>query len=822
MLRRNLGGWRIGFMRIKRSYVRKMMMRDNKKDMKLSGYNVMKYPLETSCFLSGIVAVLFFSVTAHAHTIYPIDSCDDTFFGVEQIPCIMRKKGWSDAAELMDIWFSDNHGKNYIIPIQIPKELSNDLPESIEKSIEKMKKKSLVEDYKNGIPQYLLNALNSDPEYFPFINKGQDFSFDFIKKEIDEISSTNLNNWHTGEEEKDDLNYIREKSIQYYYKYSGDINSEFTAAFGRSSLRLVVKGDVSFLSENIAKITVTEGGVYFRDSYDFGNQKSLISLFQPLGCWSTEEPFVNYYPANYNTNGLDACITNADFRLKDIKGDHDYRIFTLPERFFYEERPEFYVDNYIGKFEFYNSDDYPIPDPDPDPDPESSGTFTCDNVDFFQINIGNWGGQCVPYVRKETGIEYECCNGYAKNCYDQARSCGYATGDTPAENSIVTFDDWNGNPYGHVGIVIDVDKKNDRIKLRHSNWHLNEVVSEEWVSTNNLPIKGYIYCGGNYGNNGNGKGGEDPNVDPYDPWEGYKNAVGIDSVRGSEEGEDDWEYVIEVPLDDIYDMDFRVKLKRKGGVWPDEVEASFYLSEDDTFDSGDVFLGSEDKDLSDEAEKKRSVYVDDVDMADFINEPGEYYVYVAVAYGTGTNRSTSRDKKERVKIIVTDETPLSDGTFIWSPNGAVPGMTCTQWKEPADPHSWGDNFLCTTRNEDIRWSADGPIAGMRCTQIYESQDPHFNNNYLCVPNESTLAFLLPPLLPWQGHLVSFRSSGPAVPGCGHDISPGSQRPREARAGGVSQKQRGGGYKQKAYRAVIRGRLIFTSGVILIKKLKPSL
>jgi len=227
----------------------------------------------------------------------------------------------------------------------------------------------------------------------------------------------------------------------------------------------------------------------------------------------------------------------------------------------------------------------------------------------------------------------------------------------------------------------------------------------------------------------------------YTPWEGYKNAVGIDSVRGSEEGEDDWEYVIEVPLDDIYDMDFRVKLKRKGGVWPDEVEASFYLSEDDIFDSGDVFLGSEDKDLSDEAEKKRSVYVDDVDMADFINEPGEYYVYVAVAYGTGTNRSTSRDKKERVKIIVTNETPLSDGTFIWSPNGAVPGMTCTQWQELADPHSWGDNFLCTTRNEDIRWSADGPIAGMRCTHIYESQDPHFQNNYLCVPNESELNFV---------------------------------------------------------------------------------
>ncbi|MCI5135352.1 MAG: hypothetical protein D3920_09835 [Candidatus Electrothrix sp. AW2] len=246
-----------------------------------------------------------------------------------------------------------------------------------------------------------------------------------------------------------------------------------------------------------------------------------------------------------------------------------------------------------------------------------------------------------------------------------------------------------------------------------------------------------VYSSGNGG--GNGKGGEDPNIDPYDPWEGYKNAIGIYYVRASEEGEDDWENTIEVPMDDIYDMDFRIKLKQKGGEWPYYTEAFFYLSNDDVFDTGDILLGSKYRDLTQEEEKKKSIYLEDVDMADYIDQPGEYYVFVAVDYINGINRSN--DKDERVKIIVEDTTPLSDGTFIWSPNGAVPGMTCTQWKEPADPHSWGDNFLCTTRNEDIRWSADGPIAGMRCTQIYESQDPHFQNNYLCVPNESALNFV---------------------------------------------------------------------------------
>lgn len=261
------------------------------------------------------------------------------------------------------------------------------------------------------------------------------------------------------------------------------------------------------------------------------------------------------------------------------------------------------------------------------------------------------------------------------------------------------------------------------------------IAQEDFIDVMNEIIDTAVQGNGNHG------GG---NYNPPDPHAGYKHDVGLDAVKVREHGRSKWRDEIEVDSHDIPDMDFRARLKRKGDVWED-VCVDFYLSDDKDYDlDEDQFLGRECKELTKDKyadKKKKSVYLDDVDMADYIDNPETWYVFVEIHYDGGVNRSSEGDSDERAKIIVEDTTPLSDGTFIWSPNGAVPGMTCTQWKEPADPHSWGDNFLCTTRSEDIRWSADGPIAGMRCTQIYESRDPHFNNNYLCVPNESELNFV---------------------------------------------------------------------------------
>jgi hypothetical protein len=76
----------------------------------------------------------------------------------------------------------------------------------------------------------------------------------------------------------------------------------------------------------------------------------------------------------------------------------------------------------------------------------------------------------------------------------------------------------------------------------------------------------------------------------------------------------------------------------------------------------------------------------------------------------------------------------------WSHSGPVAGKPyCTLMNEPADPDSWGDNYLCSSVNPGFAWNSAGPIAGMRCTAIHEPVDPHtWNDNYLCVPESSPL------------------------------------------------------------------------------------
>jgi hypothetical protein len=79
--------------------------------------------------------------------------------------------------------------------------------------------------------------------------------------------------------------------------------------------------------------------------------------------------------------------------------------------------------------------------------------------------------------------------------------------------------------------------------------------------------------------------------------------------------------------------------------------------------------------------------------------------------------------------------------FVWSQSGPVAGRVCVQWNEEADPHTWTDNYLCSTADYGIRWSNSGPIGGMRCTQIHEGAEPELHtwtDNYLCVPTNSPL------------------------------------------------------------------------------------
>jgi hypothetical protein len=74
----------------------------------------------------------------------------------------------------------------------------------------------------------------------------------------------------------------------------------------------------------------------------------------------------------------------------------------------------------------------------------------------------------------------------------------------------------------------------------------------------------------------------------------------------------------------------------------------------------------------------------------------------------------------------------------FSSAGPIAGYACTQILEPADPHTWNDNYLCSTGNA-LQWSYAGAITDMRCTKIYEGADPYgWDDNYLCVPETSSL------------------------------------------------------------------------------------
>lgn len=70
----------------------------------------------------------------------------------------------------------------------------------------------------------------------------------------------------------------------------------------------------------------------------------------------------------------------------------------------------------------------------------------------------------------------------------------------------------------------------------------------------------------------------------------------------------------------------------------------------------------------------------------------------------------------------------------WSWSGPVKDMRCTQILEPADPHTWSDNYLCVSSSSPLRftWSSAGPPKDHQCIKWSEGADPHtWSDNYLC-------------------------------------------------------------------------------------------
>lgn len=90
------------------------------------------------------------------------------------------------------------------------------------------------------------------------------------------------------------------------------------------------------------------------------------------------------------------------------------------------------------------------------------------------------------------------------------------------------------------------------------------------------------------------------------------------------------------------------------------------------------------------------------------------------------------------------------GVLTFSNAGPVAGKTCVKLDEPADPHGWADNFLCSEGDLGLAWSHAGPIAGLRCTNVGETaeHDPKiWADNFVCLPTSS----------PWQ---LAWSTAGP--------------------------------------------------------------
>ncbi len=127
------------------------------------------------------------------------------------------------------------------------------------------------------------------------------------------------------------------------------------------------------------------------------------------------------------------------------------------------------------------------------------------------------------------------------------------------------------------------------------------------------------------------------------------------------------------------------------------------------------------------------------------NYPGEILDCKAnVDSDNEVNEQSENNNNSRVESFFINN-PQSQPTpeFAWNSSGPISEMECIQILETADPDTWDDNYFCSKEYEGISWSSAGPIQGMRCTQITEGAEPSnhtWNDNYLCVTNESNLNF----------------------------------------------------------------------------------
>lgn len=139
---------------------------------------------------------------------------------------------------------------------------------------------------------------------------------------------------------------------------------------------------------------------------------------------------------------------------------------------------------------------------------------------------GEYSGECVKFVRVNLGGSKTLMPGlcrYSQDCgaYNAWNhwDLGFGQGQTPKSGSILILDHWSGNPWGHMGIVTNVN--GNTLTVNESNWDLdwkadcnvtytfypNERKVTRGNGTAKYPVKGFIY----------GSNTDDPSDDPVYP-----------------------------------------------------------------------------------------------------------------------------------------------------------------------------------------------------------------------------------------------------------------------------------------------------------------
>jgi len=246
---------------------------------------------------------------------------------VKEIPCLMKKKEWYLAAELMDYWFSGS-GKNFMIDIQEIMEISDKLLETILENDRDAANRIVMTDARW---KELIGELKKTPNRTGGMLLPNGGEFNFIEQEIPSEDE----GWVSSDDEGDTMKWIDEESIGNSFSLDA-----YGAAFGRGTLRMVTDGEVIIKKDGNIEIHVSKVGFYFKDSYDF-------STSQPLGYWSYNSPYVTLYPHSYGTYTDNGSFRYYNESINRSSDDGDFRIFsnmyTLEaDESYYEEKYPIY------------------------------------------------------------------------------------------------------------------------------------------------------------------------------------------------------------------------------------------------------------------------------------------------------------------------------------------------------------------------------------------------------------------------------------------------------------------------------------------------